>query len=58
MSDIIKFRGVSKLYAENRALDNISFNIEKGEMVFLAGHSGSGKSTLLKLISGLERSSD
>jgi len=57
MSDIIKFRGVSKLYAENRALDNISFNIEKGEMVFLAGHSGSGKSTLLKLISGLERSS-
>ena len=37
------------------ALKNLSFTIDSGEMLFLAGHSGAGKSTLLKLISGIER---
>lgn len=36
-----------------RALDNVSFTIDKGEMIFIAGHSGAGKSTVLKLIAGL-----
>ncbi|MBR3426232.1 MAG: ATP-binding cassette domain-containing protein [Neisseriaceae bacterium] len=34
-------------------MDNISFDIQKGEMVFIAGHSGAGKSTILKLIAGI-----
>jgi cell division transport system ATP-binding protein len=36
------------------ALKNISFSIEKGEMVFVTGHSGAGKSTLLNLIAAIE----
>lgn len=52
---MIKFDHVSKGYAEvSDALVNVSFIIEKGEMVFLTGHSGAGKSTLLKLIALVE----
>lgn len=57
-SIMIKFEQVSKVYPGGfKALNNISFNIEKGEMIFVAGHSGAGKSTLLKLISGIIRPS-
>lgn len=53
--NIVEFRQVSKSYkGELKALDNLSFEIERGELVFLAGHSGSGKSTILKLIAGIE----
>jgi len=53
---MIQFDQVTKRYPGGiDALKNLSFGIETGEMVFLAGHSGAGKSTLLKLISGLER---
>lgn len=55
---MIQFDQVSKRYAGGiDALKNLSFQIDTGEMVFLAGHSGAGKSTLLKLISGIERAS-
>lgn len=52
---IIKFHQVTKKYAGDiTAINNLSFDIEKGELVFLAGHSGAGKSTILKLIAGTE----
>lgn len=47
---MIHFQGVSKHYENQTALRQISFSVEKGEMVFITGVSGSGKSTLLRLI--------
>jgi cell division transport system ATP-binding protein len=48
---MIQFQHVAKTYPPNfHALSDITFEIAKGEMVFLAGPSGAGKSTLLKLI--------
>jgi cell division transport system ATP-binding protein len=52
---MIYFRDVSKHYETHTALRQITFSIEKGEMVFITGPSGSGKSTLLKLIYMAER---
>lgn len=55
---MIKFERVSKHYpGGKRALADVTFNIERGSMVFVTGHSGAGKSTLLRLIMMLERAS-
>ena len=45
-------RGI-KGYKEQRVLNNISFDVEKGDFFGIVGRNGSGKSTLLKLISGI-----
>ncbi len=47
---MVKFKNVTKKFGEEIALDNVSFEIEKGEFVFVIGCSGAGKSTLVKLI--------
>lgn len=47
---MLRFVNVSKSYSGHNALNNVSFELEKGEMAFLTGHSGAGKSTLLKLV--------
>lgn len=49
----LKIDKLSFSYDKNVVLDNISFEVEKGEYVTLMGHNGSGKSTLAKLIMGL-----
>jgi cell division transport system ATP-binding protein len=53
---MITFEHVSKRYpGGTTALQDVSFHLDPGEMVFLTGHSGAGKSTLLRLILMLER---
>jgi cell division transport system ATP-binding protein len=55
---MIRFSNVTKRYPNgHEALSDVSFQIGRGEMVFLTGHSGAGKSTLLKMIPLIERPS-
>ncbi len=56
MPDILRLERVSKFYEPHiRALDDVSFSVEKGEFLFVTGPSGAGKSTLLNLIFRSER---
>jgi cell division transport system ATP-binding protein len=55
---MITFEHVSKRYDGGvKALRDVTFHVEAGELVFLTGHSGAGKSTLMRLILMLERAS-
>lgn len=49
----IEFRNVSVSFDEHQVLNDISFKLERGEMILLTGISGSGKSVLLRLAMGL-----
>ncbi len=51
--EIIKVNNVSKYYKKLRALNNVSFTINEGELYGLLGVNGAGKTTLLKILSGL-----
>lgn len=50
---MIEIKNVSKKYDDNIVLNNISFNINKQEIVGLVGPNGVGKTTLIKIMSGL-----
>src|SRR5215218_6147454 len=48
----IKVNNLSKIYGTQKAVNNISFSIEKGEIVGFLGPNGAGKSTTMKMITG------
>ena len=57
--ELLRIENLTKLYGtgENtvRALDNVSFTVDKGEFTAIIGPSGSGKSTLLHILGGVDR---
>lgn len=56
MAGILRLTNVTKDYPRApHAIKSVSFEVNKGEFIFLVGHSGAGKSTLLKLITMAER---
>ncbi len=50
----VEFRRVSKSFGATKAVDSISFNIERGEFFSILGPSGCGKTTTLRLLAGFE----
>ena len=50
---MLKITNLTKIYGEKKAVDNLSLNIEKGEMYAFIGHNGAGKTTTIKSICGL-----
>ena len=52
MSEILQLRNISKTFPGVRALQNISFDLNEGEVHCLCGENGAGKSTLIKILSG------
>ncbi len=57
--EILKVDNLSKIYGQGdnevRALDGVSFSVERGQFVAIIGPSGSGKSTLLHILGGVDR---
>jgi len=51
--NLLEFKSVSKSYAENRVLNDITMDIRKGEIHALVGENGAGKSTLMNILFGM-----
>ena len=54
MSDyILELKGITKIFPGVKALDNVHFQLKKGEIHALMGENGAGKSTFIKVITGV-----
>jgi ABC-type sugar transport system ATPase subunit len=52
-SNLLRLTGISKSFPGVRALDDVQFELNKGEIVGLVGENGAGKSTMMKIINGM-----
>lgn len=50
---MIEIKNVTKKYGNTKAVDNVSFNVNEGEIFAFIGHNGAGKTTLIKAITGI-----
>lgn len=55
---VVEMRGISKTFPGVKALDNVDFELRKGEVMALLGENGAGKSTLMKVLSGIYTKDD
>ena len=58
MSALLEMRDITKTFPGVKALDNVNFSVEEGEIHALVGENGAGKSTLMKVLSGIYPSGD
>ncbi|MCI6604271.1 MAG: ATP-binding cassette domain-containing protein, partial [Clostridiales bacterium] len=50
--NILEMRGITKEFPGVKALDNVTFQVKRGEIKALVGENGAGKSTLMNVLSG------
>jgi ribose transport system ATP-binding protein len=55
MTSVLQAVGISKSYGALKALNEVAFDLRRGEIMALLGENGAGKSTFVKIISGLEQ---
>mgnify|MGYP000951731539 CR=1 FL=1 len=60
MDDILKIRGLTKIFGQTIAVDNVDMNIKRGDIYGFIGRNGAGKTTLIRILLGLceKRSGD
>ncbi|HET7616280.1 MAG TPA: ABC transporter ATP-binding protein, partial [Bacillales bacterium] len=55
MQEVIQVEGLTKRYGETRAVQGISFTVEKGEIFGMIGPNGAGKTTTIEILEGMRK---
>jgi ABC-2 type transport system ATP-binding protein len=58
MSKLLKIKGLSKVFGAFKAVDNLTFNLDKGEVLGFLGPNGAGKTTTMRMLTGFIRPTD